>query len=491
MRARDTAIVSGGLLTQQIMVFLTGVLIARTLGSSIYGTIGTLKSLTTFMLIVTPLGLDLALLKHAAFYQDRPAELRTISSSLRGIVAALNICILLVVMIWIGPWLQDIYKIENFAYLCVIAMIGVIFAADVQLSSALYRVADKTSLYAIIAYYGQSIIRFGLSSVAIVLGSSVEIITWINVISFAFTVIALGRGESKSKWLPVPLIELVRKIVTIVSESLWMAGALLIGQSMRFVDVMLLAALSSASTVGQYVAMSSVAQLIQIYPSAIAVTLGPRIASMYRVGDRNGIIQALQSYFRQGSLLGGYLFAGVAVFGCQLNLIFGHGFQFSWPLAGLLAFGWYVGAILGPLGYLLSMTGHHRRELVITVLGAMVLIVCLYVFIPLLLDVGAALSVAVTFIVVNLMRWSWSTKLLRKNPMQFINLLPPISFSCVALSCYVMGTALLGHTLSGLIVECVGYSILSAIVYYMSFAPENEKKRLIRQYRVLVDRRIA
>ena len=121
MNLRETAIVSGGLLAQQVTVFATGVLIARYLGAADYGILGILKSLSSLLLIVTPLGLDLALLKHASFYHERPAELQTTSRALRLLVASCNMLLLALLLLGLGTQLQRIYPdVPHFATLCAI-----------------------------------------------------------------------------------------------------------------------------------------------------------------------------------------------------------------------------------------------------------------------------------------------------------------------------------------------------------------------------------
>ena len=483
MKFRETAIVSGGLLTQQVTVFVTGVLIARHLGAGGFGELGTLRSLSIFLLIVTPLGLDLALLKHASFFHARPAELRTISRALRGLVAALNIALLGLVAAYVGPRLQVVYQdINNFSHLCVITMLGLVFAADVQISGALYRVADRVTTYSLIINYGQPIFRLGLSYLTLVWGGGVEGIAWVNTAVFICSFLAIGCADRRTGGAASPLgaVAVARRVGLILSESLWMALLLVVYQAMRFVDILILAALTTAQTVGEYTAMSNVAQLIQIYPNAISQTLGPRIAVLYQDGDLTGIKHELQDYSRKASLLGGVLFGGVAVFGTDLDLVFSKSFNFPWELAVLLATGWYVSATLAPFGYVLSMTGRHRQELAVLSVGAVMLVVCLVLLIPPLGSIGAALSVLIAFVSVNVLRCAYVIRILASNPLRLRDLLPPLGFACVALACSQTGATLAGRGFMHLCVECLAYLILSGVLYVCAFATGPEREALVR-----------
>ena len=499
MKFRETAIVSGGLLVQQATVFATGVLIARQLGAADFGTLGTLKSLATVLVIVTPLGLDLALLKHATFYHERPDELRTLSRALRLLVGGLNLLLLGLVVVWLGGALQDVYRdIPDFARLCAITMAGIVFATDVQISGALYRVYDRVIAYALIVNYSQPILRLAVTALVLLAGGGLLGVAWVNsaLFLYAFAIIGLNdrRRHSRATPLrgnahkttpshgvahqPIPLAEVAHKVQGVLSESLWMAMSLLVYQSIRLVDILILAALTTTQITGEYTAMSSVAQLIQIYPIAISQTLGPKIAYAYKQGDLQGIKLELRAYLRLASMLGGYLFGGVAVFGTDLDLVFGHGFSFSWPLAFLLASGWYISATLAPFGYVLSMTGRHREEVAILSAGAGLLVVCLLLLIPPFAAVGAALSVAIVFTAVNAARCLYVIRILTLNPLRLTDVLPPLCFLAAALAARGAGGLVSGRSLAVLVAECLAYTLLAGGAYMVLLASTAERQSI-------------
>jgi len=487
LRFRETAIVSGGLLAQQASVFATGILTARLLGSDGYGVLGILKSLATVLVIITPLGLDLALLKHASFYRDRPAELQETARALRLVVAVCNVLLLALVAACVGPWLAGIYdNIPRFATLCVITMLGLLFAADVQVSSALYRVSGRVVRFSLVVNYCQPALRFLLSAAVLVMGGGVESVTWVSTVMFVYAFVMLAWADRGTRVAPIglPVRLLARKIAAILSESLWMALSLLVYQSIRLADVLILAALAGPSIAGEYAAMSSVAQLIQIYPNAISQTLGPRIAQAYRSGDREDLVAALKDYLRKAAILGGYLFGGIAIFGQDLSFVFGPNFHFAWQLPILLATGWYLSATLAPFGYVLSMTGRHKQELAILTCGALLLIVALLALVPALKAVGTALAVAIVFAVVNAARCSYVIRIIGRNPLGLEDLVAPLCFLAVAWACRMAGGLAMSPSLGGLIIECVAYSVLAAAVVLTVIGSAEERRMVVSRFRL-------
>jgi O-antigen/teichoic acid export membrane protein len=169
------------------------------------------------------------------------------------------------------------------------------------------------------------------------------------------------------------------------------------------------------------------------------------------------------------------------VFGTDLNLIFGHGFDFPWLLPLLLAIGWFISATLAPLGYVLSMTGRHRLEAAILAGGAVMLVGSLLALIPALQAIGAALSVAITFAAVNVLRAAAVIRIIGKNPVALWHLLPPSLFATTAFLCRRGGLAIHPQGLASLVVQCAIYTMIASILYLVLFANQNEKDALARR----------
>jgi O-antigen/teichoic acid export membrane protein len=367
----------------------------------------------------------------------------------------------------------------------ILAAAGVVFAADLQLSGALYRAADRVPAYFIVTSYVQGTLRMALSVAAVWAGGGVAAILTVNAAVAAGTVVLLelDRRRVRPAGLGRSLVGACRAAAAILRESLWMCGSLLLYSAMRLLDLMLLGAMATPAETGEYAAMSMVAQVIAIYPSAISQTLGPSIAVLHAAGDREGMQRELSGYLRQATLLGGFLLGGIAVFGVDLDLLFGTGFEFPLALVVLLAVGWYVSAVLAPLGYVLSMTGRHRQEVAILAAGVVLMAGLLLLLIPALGSIGAGLAVAITFAFVNAVRAARVLRVLRGNPLRPWHIVPPMAFTAVAAACRLGGEALVGRSLPALIGECALYSLLALALFLAAFARPEERVALFRRFR--------
>jgi O-antigen/teichoic acid export membrane protein len=476
-------LISGALLTQHATVFATNIVIGRELGAGALGELSLLRSLAAIVLIVTPLGLDLALLKYASLYQDRPAELRSLTRLLRLLVAGVNAALLIMVALWLGPLLGGLYSdIGDFGRLAVLTMVGVVFAADLQVTGALFRAENRTGTYFIYANYIQYTLRMVLSVAVIALGGGVLEIIAVNTAVAAATVVLVELDRRRRlAGTTVPLARMVPASTDILRESVWMCGALLLYSCMRLMDVVVLGALKTPEITGQYAAMSMVAQVIAIYPSAISQTLGPRIALLHEAGDRGGMHKEIGGYLRKAALLGGFLLGGIAAFGTDLDLVFGADFAFTRPLVLLLALGWYISAVLAPMGYVLSMTGRHRQEIGVLAAGSMLMMISLLAFIPWLGGTGAALAVAITFISVNVIRANRVIRVLGRNPLRFRHVVPPLLFVAAAAGVSMAGQSLAERSFFLLVAQCVAYAVLAAVLYLVVFAQADERRAILRR----------
>ena len=159
-------------------------------------------------------------------------------------------------------------------------------------------------------------------------------------------------------------------------------------------------------------------------------------------------------------MISGFIFAGIAVFGTRLDLVFGRSFHFQQGVSLLMPVGYLLSATLAPTGYALSMTGRHRAELGILLLGGVTLVVLCRLLIPVFGQVGAASAVAASFFVINTVRFGYVARVLGFVPGHWRDLLPPVAglvLAYLARSLVDLGFA---SSLPALVAACVLYGAL-------------------------------
>jgi O-antigen/teichoic acid export membrane protein len=111
--------------------------------------------------------------------------------------------------------------------------------------------------------------------------------------------------------------------------------------------------------------------------------------------------------------------------------------------------------------------------------GAIVLLAGLFVFVPPLESVGAALAVAVAFLAVNLVRAALAIRVLGSNPLRPADAVPPLLFLALAALCAALGSLVGGRGLLLLVAECAAYTLLAAAAWAVLLAAPAERAALL------------
>lgn len=475
----------GGQIAQLGLTFITSMIIARMLSSDGYGLVNLLRTIFATLALVAPLGLDAALLKHAGRTDPNDAKLKAAVLRLRLLTATIGFSLAIGVPLLGRDVIDKLYPYENFHSLLIVALLALPFAADIAILGAIYRARGQAALFAILNQYFQAALRLLMVGAAVFLSPTVGTMVTINTLQVVFSASALflhNRLTQRRIEPTQPAVssrEAWKEARGILKESAWMCLALFVYSMMRLVDVLFLGAYADARSVGEYTALATIAQLIQFYPLAASQSLGPNISRLHHAGDADGVRRQLVSYMRFASLVAGFMFAGIAIFGTRLDLLFGPSFHFRPEVCFLLPLGHLLSAVLAPTGYSLSMTGRHRQEYYILA-GGFVFLLCLCsVFVPRYGQVGAAGSVAAAFALVNIVRFAYVSKVLGFVPGALRDVLPALLGVVVALGARELGDLVGSRNLITMILSCIAYTLVfGALVYAFLLNPIERSRTL-------------
>ena len=365
---RGVVVTLGAQIAQIAVGVLTSTMIGRALGPETYGVVNVLRNANMLALTLTPLGLDVALLKYLGTGgADSPAKAAAVAR-LRGLAFAVSAALWLAVVFAAGLGeIGRLYPLPHIDALAMLALAALPFATDAAILGAVYRAERRVARFAWLSAGAQSAFRLAAIPLALSLIPSTAIVVAIGTAQSALSSLLLWLDRRKRVQAFVPVRS--HAIAGILAESRWMALSVFVAAVMRSADVLFLGALAPAREVGAYAAVAMVSQLIAIFPMAASQTLGPRVASAYASRAPGAVQLELNRYLRVATPVSAFLFGGIVAFGPCLDLIFGRAYVFDPVVCFLIPLGQLLSAGLGPMGFALSMTGRHRSEIAILTAG--------------------------------------------------------------------------------------------------------------------------
>jgi len=470
MLQHEVVVILGGQVVQLATAFVTGVFIARSLGPSDYGVFSLLRTLVLVAMMLAPLGLDASLLKYCGRAELNDPAMQRVVTLLRCLAGGLNLMTVFLVGHSLAAAIGTrFYPYPGFAGLLTVTALSLPMLADNAIMSAVFKARGKAGMFALLTVYLQSAVRFVLVLLAAVIAPTLQVFVWINVLQVVASVTAILVYEARREAAPGVVSSITdltawRSAGGILPESLWMALSLLVYGAMRQVDILSLGLWASAKDVGEYAALSTISQLVQIFPFAASQSLGPRVSKFHHAGDHAGVRAALDDYIHLAAIVSGFVFAGVAAFGERLDLVFGAKFEFTSLVCLVMPLGYLLSGTLGPTGYALSMTGRHREEFYVLAGGCGLLAVLCWLLVPPFGQIGAAASVAIAFGFTDMLRLRLVAKTLGFVPGHLTDLIPIAAALVLAFLSRHIADGLGERTFFITLVGCALYAALYAVV---------------------------
>ncbi|BBL81901.1 flippase [Thermus thermophilus] len=185
-------------------------------------------------------------------------------------------------------------------------------------------------------------------------------------------------------------------------------------------DILMIGIFIGPKEAGIYTAATKTAALVSFVLVAVNAIAAPMISEFHAKGDREKL-QEMVSAAAQWMFwpsLGATL--GLALFGRAVLGFFGPEFAEGYWALVLLALGQLVNASVGPVGYLMSLTGHQNLSAWVYGLSALVNIGLNALLIPIWGLVGAALATMTTMVLWNVWLYALVRRLLGISSLGFL-----------------------------------------------------------------------
>lgn len=211
------------------------------------------------------------------------------------------------------------------------------------------------------------------------------------------------RGKATLEAKSVPALK------TRFSEALPMLGTSLATMAFVTLDVFLLSFFVSYAEVGHYAAAAKLVAFTGFPLMAVISMVGARLSEAHANGDQ----QQLKKIYMQSTALAVWvglpILIVIALFPVPLLEVFGKDFSEAKSVVYILILGQCVNLFMGPIGYMLWMTGHASKLQKVTLLSLTLLILFSLVLVPFLGMEGAAIAVTIALIAKSAGCW-WLVK---------------------------------------------------------------------------------
>ena len=318
-------------------------------------------------IIVTPLGLDYALLRHLG---SAPEQLSTRLRQLTFFrIVTLGVAIVppALVVAGLGDYVeQSIYRYPDFGKILLVTLIALPFATDIAVLGGAYRGVFNPTPSILANFVVQPTVRLTIMGLLFVLGfrlwavvvatSASYVVSWLMLALLARKDMPGSSPPDRQDWTDIR---------SVFAYSAILVATLVFATWIRSADLLFLGHFGTSKDVGQYAAILMVAQLIGLVADALGQTLGTRIALYFRNNDLVAIENLLAEYAHRTAILSAPVFAVVLFWGNRIDLVLGPSFVVDFLVVALVAARMFLQNIFGSSGYALSMTGWHFREAVL------------------------------------------------------------------------------------------------------------------------------
>ncbi len=219
-----------------------------------------------------------------------------------------------------------------------------------------------------------------------------------NVLACAAACVALAR------MMPRPRDPVRYPVGEVFSFSVVSWVASLAATGITYVDVLIIGSLMSSADVGLYQVATRTVMIAYATMLPVVQAVSPRLADAHGRGDRaalHGTYRIATSWIIRSSLP---VFVILVTFPGDVLALFGDPFRAGATVTVVLSAGKLVDAATGPCGLVLNMAGRVRTNMVNNVVALALDVALDLLLVPRMGIAGAAVSWAVTLVVVNLAR---------------------------------------------------------------------------------------
>jgi len=416
----------------QLATAVFGAFLASHLGAEDYGTISLARNIFIIALVLSPVGLDLALQRHLA--QANEANRANEIGWLRLVALALSALVTILLFTDVARLLEiHVFRHAGFGLILAATMAALPFATDMAVLGGAYRGVYRPLLSVVTTYFVQPTVRIVAILILILLGvtSGLWAVVIGTLISFvvAWALLAF-RAHQLFPLSRTGFMAARREAVRVLRYAPVLGLSTFIFTLARAFDTIALGYWAQLADVGRYAIVLMVGQLVAMIGIALGQTLGTSVAAASKDGDTRRMASILTNNMSLASLLCAPLCVAIAVWGHDIDLLLGPTYQIAAPVFVVAAGTQWLMTVTHYSSAALSMTGRHMTELYNNLFALAVQLASCAVLVPLLGMLGAACATLLTILSLNIVRQVQIGRLLGQ-PLFEARLLLPLAISII------------------------------------------------------------
>ncbi|OGL47192.1 MAG: hypothetical protein A2W05_04495 [Candidatus Schekmanbacteria bacterium RBG_16_38_10] len=393
--------------------FIIGLLLARLLGTTGYGTYAYAMSWVGFLAVPGALGLDRLLVREVAIYKTKSewGLMRGLLRWANKVVLIVSSCLALLaaVISYIFVSHQDRLVLVSL----LTALISLPLVTLTRLRQAVLKGLNRVIAGQVPEMLVQPILFICFTSTAYLLLGKGLTAPWTLGINIAAMGIAFTIGTRVLlKTLPPP----INKTFPSYKITEWMRSAfpLMLITGMQIInartDIIMLGVMRGPKEAGIYSVANHGAELIIFILLAVNTALAPTVVSLYISGETEKLQDVVTASTRIILLFSLPIGLALIVFGHWFLLLFGEAFTHGRTTLAILSAGQLFNASMGSTGLLLVMTGHERKAAIGVGISAALNIILNALLIPKWSIEGASIATAISMITWNILLAIWVYK---------------------------------------------------------------------------------
>jgi len=464
-----------------LIMFATSVIITRTIGADLFGKYSLSKSIFQVLAVFAVFGLNTGVIRMTSKYNAK-GEPRSVKGTLlsgMAITSALSAVVVLAIL-FLAPFLarRVFDNVEGIDLVLRIHFLGLPFFALMMVANG-YTQGLKTLKYsALVELIARPLIRLVVILALFLAGLKLFAVVFGSVISF-FLAAALAYYFCR-KISPFDFKNTRPKMVTreLAIYSMPLVLARFMNVTISRSNNILVGFFKDSTSTGLFGAAIMLSPFISMSLISFGKIFAPVISELWEKGELIELKNTFKTVSKWILSLSYPVFLIIMLFAPSLLKVFGADFVSAAPTLRLLAIGQIVNAAVGPAGFMLSMTGRQKLNMVNSIGLAALNIVLNIILIPRHGIAGAALATTIALGLLNVARVIEVKMLYGFTPFRRDIYKPLLSGTITLVLFYLLKTHLGWDDVARTLVLCASFLIVYVVLLFL-FGLREEKQVLL------------